>query len=171
RLILREGGGFARLPRLGGRFDRRRCLRLLRKDRGQTTQRAVAAGGTTALPAAGTTGPIPAAGGSATSAAATGPKAPTAGGRVEAEPAARTDVDTRAESNGRAEPAADSNPAEAPEVLTATTESAEPEAKNAVEDAKAGNGKAAAKPARTKRGKAPMPSWEDVLLGVRSSGH
>ncbi|WP_256668364.1 septation protein SepH, partial [Nocardia cyriacigeorgica] len=134
-------------------------------------QRAVAAGGTTALPAAGTTGPIPAAGGSATSAAATGPKAPTAGGRVEAEPAARTDVDTRAESNGRAEPAADSNPAEAPEVLTATTESAEPEAKNAVEDAKAGNGKAAAKPARTKRGKAPMPSWEDVLLGVRSSGH
>ncbi|WP_269749381.1 septation protein SepH, partial [Nocardia puris] len=32
-----------------------------------------------------------------------------------------------------------------------------------------------AKPAqskpRTKRGKAPMPSWEDVLLGVRSSGH
>jgi len=31
--------------------------------------------------------------------------------------------------------------------------------------------KAAAKPARTKRGKAPMPSWEDVLLGVRSSGH
>ncbi|MBH0780546.1 septation protein SepH [Nocardia bovistercoris] len=28
-----------------------------------------------------------------------------------------------------------------------------------------------AKTARTKRGKAPMPSWEDVLLGVRSSGH
>lgn len=25
--------------------------------------------------------------------------------------------------------------------------------------------------ARSKRGKAPMPSWEDVLLGVRSSGH
>lgn len=31
--------------------------------------------------------------------------------------------------------------------------------------------KTAAKPARSKRGKAPMPSWEDVLLGVRSSGH
>lgn len=31
--------------------------------------------------------------------------------------------------------------------------------------------KPAAKPARAKRGKAPMPSWEDVLLGVRSSGH
>jgi hypothetical protein len=30
---------------------------------------------------------------------------------------------------------------------------------------------APAKPARNKRGKAPMPSWEDVLLGVRSSGH
>lgn len=27
------------------------------------------------------------------------------------------------------------------------------------------------KQARNKRGKAPMPSWEDVLLGVRSSGH
>ncbi|WP_246181379.1 septation protein SepH, partial [Nocardia ninae] len=35
----------------------------------------------------------------------------------------------------------------------------------------AANGKTTAKPARTKRGKAPMPSWEDVLLGVRSSGH
>ncbi|GGN84971.1 septation protein SepH [Nocardia rhizosphaerihabitans] len=32
--------------------------------------------------------------------------------------------------------------------------------------------KPAAKPAaKAKRGKAPMPSWEDVLLGVRSSGH
>ncbi|MGK8510458.1 septation protein SepH [Nocardia asiatica] len=31
--------------------------------------------------------------------------------------------------------------------------------------------KAPAKPSRAKRGKAPMPSWEDVLLGVRSSGH
>ncbi|MFD3507414.1 septation protein SepH [Nocardia sp. NPDC058666] len=32
--------------------------------------------------------------------------------------------------------------------------------------------KPAPKPAaRTKRGKAPMPSWEDVLLGVRSSGN
>ncbi|MEU2124309.1 DUF3071 domain-containing protein, partial [Nocardia niwae] len=31
--------------------------------------------------------------------------------------------------------------------------------------------KAPAKPSRSKRGKAPMPSWEDVLLGVRSSGH
>ncbi|MGW4356773.1 septation protein SepH, partial [Nocardia sp. NPDC004582] len=30
----------------------------------------------------------------------------------------------------------------------------------------------AQKPNRAKRGgKAPMPSWEDVLLGVRSSGH
>ncbi|MFC9892623.1 septation protein SepH [Nocardia sp. NPDC127579] len=30
---------------------------------------------------------------------------------------------------------------------------------------------APAKATRNKRGKAPMPSWEDVLLGVRSSGH
>ncbi|WP_054816482.1 septation protein SepH [Nocardia arizonensis] len=40
------------------------------------------------------------------------------------------------------------------------------------EDPTKGDAKSApAKPARTKRGKAPMPSWEDVLLGVRSSGH
>jgi hypothetical protein len=42
----------------------------------------------------------------------------------------------------------------------------------AEENAKPNNGKAApAKSNRTKRGKAPMPSWEDVLLGVRSSGN
>ncbi|MFE3442380.1 septation protein SepH [Nocardia sp. NPDC059180] len=133
-------------------------------------QRAVAAGGATALPAAGTTGPIPAAGGSAAGATAAAPKAPTAGGRVEAEPAARTDVETSAESNGRTETTVERTPAEAPEAPAAATESVEPEAKNAADDAKTGSGKAA-KPARTKRGKAPMPSWEDVLLGVRSSGH
>ncbi|MFC8047666.1 septation protein SepH [Nocardia sp. NPDC057353] len=45
----------------------------------------------------------------------------------------------------------------------AAEEKSEPAAKQAP--------KPPAKPARTKRGKAPMPSWEDVLLGVRSSGH
>ncbi|WP_280205966.1 septation protein SepH [Nocardia cyriacigeorgica] len=49
-------------------------------------------------------------------------------------------------------------------------ESAEPEAENTAAEAKPAAAKAT-KPARTKRGKAPMPSWEDVLLGVRSSGH
>lgn len=65
-------------------------------------------------------------------------------------------------------PTTPSTPAEptAPPAPAASTKPA------AEEPAKpAANGKAPAKPARTKRGKAPMPSWEDVLLGVRSSGH
>lgn len=43
----------------------------------------------------------------------------------------------------------------------------------AAQSTKQGNTKPAGqKPSRSKRGgKAPMPSWEDVLLGVRSSGH
>ncbi|MBF6438474.1 septation protein SepH [Nocardia cyriacigeorgica] len=134
-------------------------------------QRAVAAGGTTALPAAAsTTGSIPAAGGSATGAAATGPKAPAAGGRVDAEPAARADAEVTAETTARVEPVAERAAASTVEVPAAATESAEPEAGEAATDAKPAPAKAA-KPARTKRGKAPMPSWEDVLLGVRSSGH
>lgn len=135
-------------------------------------QRAVAAGGTTALPAASSsTGSIPAAGGSATGAAATGPKTPAAGGRVDAEPAARTEAEVRAESAARVEPTAERTAASTVEVPAAATESAEPVTEKAVaEEAKPATAKAA-KPARTKRGKAPMPSWEDVLLGVRSSGH
>ncbi|BCK52895.1 septation protein SepH [Nocardia wallacei] len=56
-----------------------------------------------------------------------------------------------------AEPAAAATPPErAPESTQST---------------KQGNAKGQ-KPSRSKRGgKAPMPSWEDVLLGVRSSGH
>lgn len=44
----------------------------------------------------------------------------------------------------------------------------EPAAKPAAKKAPA---KATKSTSRSKRGKAPMPSWEDVLLGVRSSGH
>ncbi|WP_280234854.1 septation protein SepH [Nocardia cyriacigeorgica] len=135
-------------------------------------QRAVAAGGTTALPAAGTSGAIPAAGGSATGATAASPKAPTAGGRADTahtEPAARTDTGAPAESDSRVE-TVDRTAPEAVEVPAAATEPDAPETKNTAEEAKAGAAKTA-KPARTKRGKAPMPSWEDVLLGVRSSGH
>ncbi|WP_280424674.1 septation protein SepH [Nocardia carnea] len=44
----------------------------------------------------------------------------------------------------------------------------EPAAKPAAKKAPA---KTAKSTGRSKRGKAPMPSWEDVLLGVRSSGH
>ncbi|NKY84092.1 septation protein SepH [Nocardia veterana] len=70
---------------------------------------------------------------------------------------------------------ADSAPAPAePESAPAATA---PAAAAATEDVKAEPAKpesakpAPQKPARAKRGKAPMPSWEDVLLGVRSSGH
>ncbi|WP_280398523.1 septation protein SepH [Nocardia carnea] len=56
-------------------------------------------------------------------------------------------------------------PAEQPdESAPATAAAAKPAAKKAP-------AKAAKSAGRSKRGKAPMPSWEDVLLGVRSSGH
>ncbi|MEU4839258.1 septation protein SepH [Nocardia testacea] len=51
------------------------------------------------------------------------------------------------------------------------TEAPEPEPAAAKPAAKKPPAKAAKTTARSKRGKAPMPSWEDVLLGVRSSGH
>ncbi|WP_459549140.1 septation protein SepH [Nocardia sp. X0981] len=58
---------------------------------------------------------------------------------------------------------------------TATVPAAEPVEPEPAAAAKPAAKKAPAKtaksPARSKRGKAPMPSWEDVLLGVRSSGH
>ncbi|WP_067647123.1 septation protein SepH [Nocardia harenae] len=68
----------------------------------------------------------------------------------------------------RQAPAATAPVAE-PEVTAEPTEPVAPEEKS--EPAAKQAPKPPAKPARTKRGKAPMPSWEDVLLGVRSSGH
>ncbi|MEU7630915.1 septation protein SepH [Nocardia sp. NPDC049220] len=53
-------------------------------------------------------------------------------------------------------------PSAAPPAAASTTPAEEPPKPPA---------KSPVKPSRTKRGKAPMPSWEDVLLGVRSSGH
>ncbi|MBF6298549.1 DUF3071 domain-containing protein [Nocardia amamiensis] len=105
-------------------------------------QRAVAAGGSSAaIPSS--TAATPAA--SNTAASATGNTAP---------------------ANGSAAPtttaAADTTPS-APAAPSPATPAAEEPAKPAA--------KAPAKPSRSKRGKAPMPSWEDVLLGVRSSGH
>ncbi|WP_269821563.1 septation protein SepH [Nocardia yamanashiensis] len=65
-----------------------------------------------------------------------------------------------------AAPAAPAIPAERPAAAT----TAEPAAEAA--PAQPAPKPAAQKPNRAKRGgKAPMPSWEDVLLGVRSSGH
>lgn len=66
------------------------------------------------------------------------------------------------------EPPAQPNPAPAPSAPAAETAPAEPAPAPAQPAAK----QPAQKPNRAKRGgKAPMPSWEDVLLGVRSSGH
>jgi hypothetical protein len=73
--------------------------------------------------------------------------------------------------------AAKSTPAPAAKSTPAAAAKSAPETKPA--PAAAANQPAAeeAKPpakqtrAKAKRGKAPMPSWEDVLLGVRSSGH
>ncbi|MEV6340155.1 septation protein SepH [Nocardia vinacea] len=117
-------------------------------------QRSVAAGGSStpvstggaapAIPAAANTNAIPAASGSASVTAGTN-TAPAAGG---------------APAGAGTAPAA---PPAAP--AKATKPAAKPAASE--EAAK----KAPAKAARNKRGKAPMPSWEDVLLGVRSSGH
>ncbi|MEU2257532.1 septation protein SepH [Nocardia xishanensis] len=108
-------------------------------------QRAVAAGGSAAaIPAtSGSAAAIPAASSSTTTQAASTNTAPAASAPTGGAQPANTPA-----------PAANTAPAE--------------------ENTKSGdaNGKSApAKPNRTKRGKAPMPSWEDVLLGVRSSGH
>lgn len=109
-------------------------------------QRAVAAGGSSAaIPAS--TGAAPAA--SNTAASATGNTVPASGSGAATTTAAAADTTPSA-------PAA-------PPPATPATPAAEEPAKPAA--------KAPAKPSRSKRGKAPMPSWEDVLLGVRSSGH
>lgn len=111
-------------------------------------QRAVAAGGSAgAIPAA-AAGPTVTAGAATngTAASAPAPKAPTAPSAGTADKQAPPPVPEKEP----AEPAA----------------AAEPPAEEPAKPAKP----AQSKP-RTKRGKAPMPSWEDVLLGVRSSGH
>ncbi|WP_433681156.1 septation protein SepH [Nocardia sp. CA-119907] len=120
-------------------------------------QRSVAAGGSgtpvsaggaaAAIPAAATTNAIPAAGGSA--AAAAGTSTTPAAGAAPTAPASGVGTAPSAPT-APAKPAASAKPAaeEAPKTKAAP-----------------------AKAARNKRGKAPMPSWEDVLLGVRSSGH
>ncbi|MCP2291761.1 septation protein SepH [Nocardia amikacinitolerans] len=114
-------------------------------------QKAVAAGGSAAaIPAASTTAATP---------AASTNTAPAASAKTA--PAASTNATPAASAPTTGAPAATANTS-APAANTAPAE----------ENAKPGSGKPApAKPNRTKRGKAPMPSWEDVLLGVRSSGH
>ncbi|MEV0031732.1 septation protein SepH [Nocardia sp. NPDC050793] len=97
-------------------------------------------------------------------------RAVAAGGSAAAIPAASSSTTTQAASTNTA-PAA-SAPTNGAQSANTPAPAANPAP--AEENAKSGNanGKSApAKPNRTKRGKAPMPSWEDVLLGVRSSGH
>ncbi|MFQ6397872.1 septation protein SepH [Nocardia sp. KC 131] len=116
--------------------------------------------GTNAIPAAANTNAIPAAGATAAAAAAATGAAPAAGGGSTTDSPAPS-VGTAPSTLAPSTPAAPTTPA-APKAPAASTE----------ESPKPNNGKAApAKSNRTKRGKAPMPSWEDVLLGVRSSGH
>ncbi|MFD0361558.1 septation protein SepH [Nocardia sp. GCM10030253] len=133
-------------------------------------QRSVVAGGASAaIPAAASTNAIPAASTNAIPAASTN-AIPAAGGTAAAATAA-TGTAPAAGSSTTGTPAPSAGTA--PSVPAAPTTPAAPKtpAASAEEKAKP-NGKAApAKSNRTKRGKAPMPSWEDVLLGVRSSGH
>jgi len=137
-------------------------------------QRAVAGGGTAALP------PPPAAiastgntSGAGNTVAAAGP-APTAG--TKAETSTRADTDSVGSAKGTttqadtAAPTAPTTPT-APAAPAAPTADAEQEPQPATEDNGAAAGKSTKPAARNKRGKAAMPSWEDVLLGVRSSGN
>ncbi|WP_216912108.1 septation protein SepH [Nocardia noduli] len=148
-------------------------------------RRAVAAGGS---PAA-----IPAANGSGTGSAAavpaangSGPKAPAAtapavNGAVPKVPAATAPATngsaaTVAGSPTTAPPAAPAAATTTPAASTPAPPAAAPAASAPPHPTAEDPTKPAAKPApaktnRNKRGKAPMPSWEDVLLGVRSSGH
>lgn len=127
-------------------------------------QRAVAGGGSAALP------PPPAAiastgntSGSGNAVAAAGP-APTAG--TKAETSARTDTDSGGSAMSTAQP-----DTAAPTTQAAPAADTEQEPQPTAEDEAAAAGKSTKPAARNKRGKASMPSWEDVLLGVRSSGN
>lgn len=111
---------------------------------GYYEQRAVAAGGST----------VPATGGAVT-------------GGTPVASNATAPVDTRAESSGRPTESASAAAAEPAEPQA--TES-EDEPSSALEQPGKPTANKAKPAARGKRGKAPMPSWEDVLLGVRGPG-
>ncbi|MGA4786120.1 septation protein SepH [Nocardia sp. AB354] len=98
---------------------------------------------------------------SSTTPAATTPALPAA--PAAAAPTAPAEPSEPAAPTADPEPAApaEPEPEPAPAAKSPAAASAKPEAAKP----------AAQKQARAKRGKAPMPSWEDVLLGVRSSGH
>ncbi|RMI29666.1 septation protein SepH [Nocardia stercoris] len=95
------------------------------------------------------------------------PKAPAAKTPAPKTPAAKTPA---AAAPAVPAPTAPAKPAPAAQPSLPTAEPAQPAAAAASAEP-AAPAKPAKQPARAKRGKAPMPSWEDVLLGVRSSGH
>ncbi|MEV5649314.1 septation protein SepH [Nocardia sp. NPDC052254] len=117
--------------------------------------------------AANTTGGAAAATGGAAAVTAGGGAPVNAGGAAVNTPATPA-VPTVTAPAASVEPAVPEQTPAAPEPETAA-----PAAKSAGKQpaAKSEAKPAAQKPARAKRGKAPMPSWEDVLLGVRSSGN
>ncbi|MFI5715422.1 septation protein SepH [Nocardia sp. NPDC051750] len=92
-------------------------------------------------------------------------------------PAAATDTGTGAAAesttpqDSEAPRAATEEPAPTSEVAEQAPGTEPADAPAAKPAAKKAPAKAAKSTARSKRGKAPMPSWEDVLLGVRSSGN
>ncbi|MBF6334199.1 septation protein SepH [Nocardia transvalensis] len=110
--------------------------------------------------------PRAAVGGSAVPVAAKG-TAPAAKAPASKSPAPSAPATPPPAANPPAAPA-HSTPAPAPAAESAP---AAPAASKTSAPAQSGTGKPAQKSNRAKRGKAPMPSWEDVLLGVRSSGH
>ncbi|WP_280265998.1 septation protein SepH [Nocardia wallacei] len=118
-----------------------------------------AAVGGTAIPVAatGTTAPAP----SQPAPKATPASPPAGPGTATAAPAANSPTaPPHSAPTPPAEPAAPAAPA-----ASAPTE-------RTAQSGKPANAKPAGQKSRSKRGgKAPMPSWEDVLLGVRSSGH
>ncbi|WP_280270511.1 septation protein SepH [Nocardia wallacei] len=87
-------------------------------------------------------------------------------------PASPGSVSAAPAANAPATPAP-SPPTPAPAAEPAVASTPAERSPEAAQSTKQGNTKPAGqKPSRSKRGgKAPMPSWEDVLLGVRSSGH
>ncbi|MGW0184024.1 septation protein SepH [Nocardia sp. NPDC003345] len=106
-----------------------------------------------------------------TEAAAMEPPAVTAGEPAPAEAAPTPAAEAAPATEDTAAEPADEPAAEVAEPVTETPEQ-QPEPESAAKPAaKKAPAKAAKSAPRSKRGKAPMPSWEDVLLGVRSSGH
>ncbi|MEU1962066.1 septation protein SepH [Nocardia sp. NPDC019304] len=98
-------------------------------------------------------------------------RAVAAGGSAAAIPAGNAPAPATATAAATPPAAGNAAPANGAAATAATPADTAAPAPAATEEPAKPAAKAPAKPTRSKRGKAPMPSWEDVLLGVRSSGH